>query len=297
VGKNKVSRGAFSEHWETLLATHYQINREEFAPRERKRRRRKRQWIGGITTAVILLLSAALAWALASRNVAVEQRRQAESRLYVVRGLGAQVAIEQQDYIRANEFLEESFPAPGTPAKDDLRSFDWFYRWRQMHEEKATLKGHRDKIILEVITADGRTFPIESGALCCQRVLSVAITADGRTLASSSASETINLWDVASGQKKATLNMYSYEVSTVAFTADGRTLASGSWQGTIKLWDVASGQEKAALKGHAASVSSVAFTNDGRTLASASKDKTVRLWRGATDAEVARDCTRCGRKE
>ncbi|MEO6723856.1 MAG: TIR domain-containing protein, partial [Blastocatellia bacterium] len=198
LGKNNVSNGAFSGHWATLLATHYQVKREELEQRERKRRTRNRRLIGSLAATVILLLSAALAWALVSRqqsvtarnaevkqrkeanrqrdvakqkqqeadsanqqaqtergkaeqavvkeneqrllaearqleavkqrNVAVEQRQQAESGLYVVRGLLAQTAMDQSDYTRANDFMEASFPAPGTPAKDDLRSFDWFYR-------------------------------------------------------------------------------------------------------------------------------------------------------------------------
>ena len=74
----------------------------------------------------------------------------------------------------------------------------------------------------------------------------------------------------------------------------------------VKLWDVASRQEMATLKGHKGFVLSVAFAPNGRTLASEGNGSTetdgkerfpILLWRGATDAEEARDCVRCGRKE
>jgi WD40 repeat protein len=101
---------------------------------------------------------------------------------------------------------------------------------------------------------------------------------------------------MANGQEKATLKGHTSGVNAVAFSSDGRTLASAGIQ-IVKLWDVASGQEKATLKGHTAGINSVAFSSDGRTLASAGVDEIVRLWRGATDAEVARNCIRCGRKD
>ena len=75
-------------------------------------------------------------------------------------------------------------------------------------------------------------------------VSSVAFSPDGNTLASGSGK--ILLWDVDSGQQKATLKGYG----VVAFSPDGSTLASGSRDSTVVLWDMDSGQQKATLKGH-----------------------------------------------
>ena len=101
---------------------------------------------------------------------------------------------------------------------------------------------------------------------------------DGQTLASGSRDETVRLWEVASGQEKATLQGHTNWVTSVSFSPDGQTLASGSRDETVRLWEVASGQEKATLEGHTKWVTSVSFSPDGQTLASGSWDNTVRLW-------------------
>ena len=80
-------------------------------------------------------------------------------------------------------------------------------------------------------------------------VSSVVFSPDGLTLASGSEDWTIKLWDVASGELKATLEEHEGCVSSVTFSPDGLTLASGGYDNKIKLWDVVTGELKARL-GH-----------------------------------------------
>src|SRR5438876_1029011 len=79
----------------------------------------------------------------------------------------------------------------------------------------------------------------------------------GRSLAAASEGDTaglstVQLWDTAGGQLKATLP--AGKVLTLAFSPDGKTLATaryGSNWGyvdTVLLWDTASGQLKATLE-------------------------------------------------
>ena len=94
------------------------------------------------------------------------------------------------------------------------------------------------------------------------------------------------LWDVDSGECKATLDMHRNTVSSVAFSPDGSILAVASTN-DVTLWDVrkilhqshdntpihtyatnrydVTGRRKTTLKGHTDFVSSVAFSPDGRT--------------------------------
>src|SRR5262249_32642338 len=109
-------------------------------------------------------------------------------------------------------------------------------------------------------------------------VSSIDFSPDGTTLATGLYDNTVQLWDVGTGQRKGKqLKRHTKNnVSAVAFSPCGTTLASGSWDKTVRLWDVATGKRKGApLKGHEGQVRSVVFSPDGSTLASASGDKTV----------------------
>jgi WD40 repeat protein len=117
-------------------------------------------------------------------------------------------------------------------------------------------------------------------------VNSVVFSPDGRWIASGSEDNTIDIWEVSTGQQLRTLTAHKRFVNTLAFSRDGHLLASGSMDGTIKLWDVATWSEMRTLSGHVSGVNSVAFSGDGALLASGSWDNTVKLWEVRTGRVV-----------
>ncbi|MBP5974962.1 protein kinase [Brasilonema sp. CT11] len=129
-----------------------------------------------------------------------------------------------------------------------------------------TLKGHSQPIRSVAISPIRSDFRSLGGRL-------------GGILASSSADDTIKLWDLATGQEIYTFKGHSFSVNSVAFTSDGKTLASGSSDHTIKLWDVATKREILTLRGDSKEVTSVAFSPDDNTLVSGCTDGTINLWR------------------
>jgi WD40 repeat protein len=109
-------------------------------------------------------------------------------------------------------------------------------------------------------------------------VYNLHFSPDSKLLAATD-SAAILLWQVETGEQKATLQGDTNSVGGIAFSPDGRLLASYSFSDqdsgnpdrTIRLWEVASGQQKAALQGHSHQITSIAFSPDGTVLASADK--------------------------
>ncbi len=79
----------------------------------------------------------------------------------------------------------------------------------------------------------------------------------------------------------------SHNCVSLSFHPDGDRLAAAVEWG-VKVFDVPRRQERLAIKkGHTGMVSNVAYSPDGRTLATGSWDGTVRLWDPETGAERA----------
>jgi eukaryotic-like serine/threonine-protein kinase len=162
--------------------------------------------------------------------------------------------------------------------------------------EKGSLKGHTGRVTSVALSDDGKTvaWGRADGTVKVSGVAAgpektflkgptgwgrcVAFSGDGNLLAFRDQRE-VRLWDVATGQRKATLQIdrgaVGFSGGPVAFSGDSKLLASAEnysknqvarWG--VKVWEVATGRERAFLKGHTGPVSSIAFSADGKTLAS-----------------------------
>ncbi len=127
-------------------------------------------------------------------------------------------------------------------------------------------------------------------------VSSMSFSPDGTLLAIGGEGSAVRLWDVASKQQVATLQVGTdVAVRSMSFSPDGTLLAIGGleWspdpESLLQLWDVGSRQQVAALVSRMWSPT-VSFSPDGSTLASAGGDftgDTVKLWDVATRQEIA----------
>jgi WD40 repeat protein len=76
----------------------------------------------------------------------------------------------------------------------------------------------------------------------------------------------VQVWDLESSKRRATLAGHTARITALALSPDGRTLASGDEAGAVKLWDPLVGQERLTLRGPAEGVAALRFSPDGQAL-------------------------------
>ena len=109
-------------------------------------------------------------------------------------------------------------------------------------------------------------------------VTSVAVSPGGRWAASGSYDKTIKVWDLETGECRATLSGHEDQVWSVAITPDGERILSASFDNTIRVWEARSGRHLSTLTGHSERVFSIFAMSDGLRALSGASDKTIKLW-------------------
>jgi WD40 repeat protein/serine/threonine protein kinase/tetratricopeptide (TPR) repeat protein len=254
------------------------------------RRHRSLVWAGAAVLGVVLvasLISAGLiadaykqekaqriaaqkseARALAGESLATEQRAEAErQRDAADRAVyAAKMQIASRDWIAgdfaaADVVLEAQLPRPG---RADVLGWEWYYLFSQCHGERFVLPGR---------------LPYAGHCQFCW-------SPDGRFLASVDQIGLVNIWDVASGERKASLRGCPIAILCLAWSPDGQHIAASIDQGTVVIWDAGSGANVRSLMGRGLQVHSIAWSPDSRRLAAGEGhitqleegEATIRIW-------------------
>jgi WD40 repeat protein len=113
---------------------------------------------------------------------------------------------------------------------------------------------------------------------------------DGKLLAGTEQmSNTVHLWEVATGKERSRLHIGRKWVGQVAFSPDSKTLAVAAWN-RVRLFETAGGKEIlpfGPFSGHEETVFELAFAPDGKMLAShGEEDDWLLLWDPTTGKKL-----------
>jgi len=123
-------------------------------------------------------------------------------------------------------------------------------------------------------------------------VRSVAFSPTNSTLlVSGSHDNTLQIWNVATGNLVKIFRGHGGSVRSCAFSPDGLKVLSGAHDEFVRLWNIEGYQEKRVirgrvLKGHTDAVLSAQFSPDGTNIVTASRDRTASLWDVATGKQI-----------
>jgi WD40 repeat protein len=154
--------------------------------------------------------------------------------------------------------------------------------------EIATMPGHTDRIQSLAVSPNGtiasggaageiRLWDGRTGAqlrhLANQGGLvgGLRFSSDGRLLLSTCGSGGCNysqsVWDIATGNRRATYTKHDNTARPVAVSPIGNVAATGGFNGDIQIWDLETGNNRKVLAGTGAPRWSVGFSADGRSIA------------------------------
>jgi eukaryotic-like serine/threonine-protein kinase len=194
----------------------------------------------------------------ARRKEAEEKTRLLRRALYLSDMKRVQSAWDAGQFATAADLLDTFRVEPND---EDVRGFEWWYWNRKLHDQR-TLKGHS------------------------RAVYALAYSPDGTRIASTSADQTLKLWDVATGKQIWTFPLPGG--NCLAFNRDGTRIIATKGGDTLVFCDANTGRELRSLTGASGltgldqyTSGLVTFSLDGTRIAVVN-DQVVKIWNTET---------------
>jgi WD40 repeat protein/class 3 adenylate cyclase len=135
--------------------------------------------------------------------------------------------------------------------------------------------GDDGRMILWDLTRDRRlvrSFALRQEFEDIETPRGIAVSPDGETLAFTQRGGTVDLLDMATLQRRRSVQAMQGFAAAVAFSPDGRLLAVGGEEGSVTLWDARTLTPAGVLRGLSATIQALAFSPDGESIAAAEVD-------------------------
>jgi hypothetical protein len=148
---------------------------------------------------------------------------------------------------------------------------------------------HQAGIVIANVAPDAVATALNPVPIFNFAVHNVAFSPDGQTLATGDGTGIVRLWNLPTGELKATVPAHTNWAFSVAWARDGKTFATGGGDNAVRLFDAVNPtQPLKTFIGHSNDVHAVAFTPDGLHLVSTGDDRHIIVWNIATAVEARR---------
>lgn len=195
------------------------------------------------------------------------------------------------------------FPACDRLAVCDIRSVTvWDVpTWTYQQNYRRGLPPHQNAEIIasnlfdrQCLSGDSTTNSKYGSISNPDFIITIAMSPDQKTIASSSLTHSLLLWDIETGTLQSSLPNSNRPVQKLAFSPDGNILAVASYDSDhkefdLELYEITQSRSLWSHKGSAGGILMIEFSPDGGTLAVALERKvrlwpvgTVQLWKVAT---------------
>jgi WD40 repeat protein/tRNA A-37 threonylcarbamoyl transferase component Bud32 len=211
-----------------------------FVYRTRKYIRRHKA-ASAVVALLALTLIAGTITSLWRARVAEAEARQARRLLYHAQIRQAGYDLTDGKFAQVRATLESFIPRAG---EEDLRSFEWFYLWRQTHRAQLEIP-HQGTVNAVAYAPDGKTF--------------VTASQDGTT----------RLWDAATGQALKAWREPKAQALAVAFAPDGQRLAVAYSSSQIRVIHLSTDRMQSCPPSRLVQPQALAFASDGKRLLAA----------------------------
>ncbi len=171
-------------------------------------------------------------------------------------------------------------------------------------EPLVTLKGHKNKVIYNQFSPDGkylvstsydktaRLWDVKTGKEISvfkghKHIVEKAVfSQDGTKILTLANDFTARLWDIKNSKLLQTFEGHLDELTSADISQDGKKIATSSMDATAIVFDAETGKKLYELKGHPSGVLNVKFSPDGKYIATSDETGEIRLWDAETGEQI-----------